>query len=282
MADATSADDGRFRVDSRVEIVYILRALMKSNALVTAYFNGGREFVVTAVLQVDSEQGLVVLDSGSNRELNERLLHGREVSVVSSQDGVRVQFTTDRVAAVSFEGRLAFRLPLPDTIMKLQRREYYRLATPVVHPLKCEIAGPDGKRFELALADISLGGVCLVGQPASFSFEPGMPLEDCRIDLPEIGAIRAGLSRAQQLRRYTQEQRHQPPDRVRVRQAPPATGGDGPALHHPARARPPRQVCRHSLSETRKRTAKARRRRGAKKGPTARPSWLGRSPPPAR
>ena len=75
-----------------------------------------------------NERGVVVPDVvRSNRELNERLLHGREVSVVSSQDGVRVQFTTDRVAAVSFEGRLAFRLPLPDTIMKLQRREYYRL-----------------------------------------------------------------------------------------------------------------------------------------------------------
>jgi c-di-GMP-binding flagellar brake protein YcgR len=193
MADAKSADDGRFRVDSRVEIVYILRALMKSNALVTAYFNGGREFVVTAVLQVDSEQGFVVLDSGSNRELNERLLHGREVSVVSSQDGIRVQCSADRVAAVSFEGRLAFRLPLPATIMKLQRREYYRLATPVAHPLKCDIPGPHGKRLELALADISLGGVCLVGQPAGMSFEPGMALEDCRIELPEIGAIRAGL-----------------------------------------------------------------------------------------
>jgi len=193
MADATSVDDGRFRVDSRVEIVYILRALMKSNALVTAYFNGGREFVVTAVLQVNGERGFVILDSGANRELNEQLLRSPEVSVVSSQDGVRVQFATARVAAVSFEGRLAFQLPLPETIIKLQRREYYRLATPVVHPLKCEITGPDGKRFELALADISLGGVCLVGQPAGFSFEPGLALEDCRIELPEIGAIQAQL-----------------------------------------------------------------------------------------
>lgn len=193
MAETASADDGKFRVDSRVEIVYILRALMKSNALVTAYFDGGREFVVTAVLQVDNDDGFVILDSGSNRELNERLLQGREVSIVSSQDGVRVQFTSDRATAVSFEGRLAFRLPLPDAIIKLQRREYYRLATPVVHPLRCEIAAPGGKRFELALADISLGGVCLVGQPAGFSFEPGVTLEDCRIDLPEVGAIRAGL-----------------------------------------------------------------------------------------
>ena len=193
MADTPGADDGRFRVDSRVEIVYILRALMKSNALVTAYFNSGREFVVTAVLQVDNEHGVVILDSGSNRELNERLLQSREVSVVSSQDGVRVQFTSERVTAVSFEGRLAFRLPLPDHVLKLQRREYYRLATPVVHPVKCEIARLDGKRFELALADISLGGVCLVGQPPGFSFEPGMALEECRIDLPEVGTIRAGL-----------------------------------------------------------------------------------------
>jgi c-di-GMP-binding flagellar brake protein YcgR len=193
MADATSADDGRFRVDSHVEIVYILRALMKSNALVTAYFNGGREFVVTAVLQVDGERGFLTLDSGANRELNERLLHSPEISVVSSQDGVRVQFTTARVSAVSFEGRLAFRLPLPGTIMKLQRREYYRLATPVVHPLKCEISAPDGKRFELALADISLGGVCLVGQPAGFSFEPGLTLAGCRIELPDVGVIQAQL-----------------------------------------------------------------------------------------
>ena len=65
MADASSTDDGRFRVDSRVEIVYILRALMRSNALVTAYFNNGRDFVVTAVLQVDGEQGFVILDGYS-------------------------------------------------------------------------------------------------------------------------------------------------------------------------------------------------------------------------
>ena len=193
MAETTSADDGRFRVDSRVEIVYILRALMKSNALVTAYFNGGREFVVTAVLQVDGEHGFVVLDSGANRELNERLLHGRELSVVSSQDGVKVQFTAiaSRQSASKGGSHSACRCPTP--CMKLQRREYYRLATPVVHPLKCEIAGPDGERFELALADISLGGVCLVGEPASFRFEPGMALENCRIDLPEVGAIRARL-----------------------------------------------------------------------------------------
>jgi c-di-GMP-binding flagellar brake protein YcgR len=195
VADTTAPlDEGKFRIDSRVEIVFILRALMKAGALVTAYFNHGREFVVTAVLDVDAERAHVILDSGSNRDLNERLLKKGEVNVVSSQDGVRVQFGASHVDAVSFEGRLAFRVPLPDTLIKLQRREYYRLTTPVLRPLKCEIPSPDGQHIDMVVADISLGGVCLVGQAASISLEPDTLLEGCRIVLPDVGPITFGLS----------------------------------------------------------------------------------------
>jgi c-di-GMP-binding flagellar brake protein YcgR len=193
MTNAASADDGRFRIESRLEIAYILRALMNSNALVTAYFNGGREFVVTAVLRVDSERGFLIVDSGSNQELNQRLLHSRELSLVSSQDGVRVQFGVDRAEAVSFEGRPAFRVPFPDAVIKLQRRAYYRLATPVLRPLKCAIPRPDGQVIELPVADISVGGVCLVGQAAGLALEQGTELKDCRIALPDIGVIQATL-----------------------------------------------------------------------------------------
>jgi c-di-GMP-binding flagellar brake protein YcgR len=195
MADTPAAlDEDRFRIDSRVEIAFILRALMKSGALVTAYFNHGREFIVTAVLEVDTDSGHVILDSGTNRELNERVLKRSEINVVSSQDGIRVQFGASQVEACSFEGRLAFRVPLPDSLIKLQRREYYRLTTPVLRPLKCEIPSPDGKRIDLVVADISLGGICLVGQAAGISLEPDTIFEGCRIVLPDVGPITFGLS----------------------------------------------------------------------------------------
>jgi c-di-GMP-binding flagellar brake protein YcgR len=190
---SASVDDSRFRVDSDVEIAYILRGLMKSGALVTLYFNGGREFVVSAVLGVETERGFLILDSGANRELNDRLLRSGDVSVVSSQDGVRVQFTGNKVDAVNFEGRLAFRLPMPDSVVKLQRREYYRLPTPVLNPLKCELPAHEGQRAEMAISDISLGGVCLVGERAGSVLEPGTMLEDCRIALPDAGVIHTGM-----------------------------------------------------------------------------------------
>ena len=192
MADPPSMDEGRFRIESRVEVAYILRALMKSNALVTAYFNRGKEFVVTAVLELD-DRGFVILGSGSNPELNERLLRSGEINVVSSQDGVRVQFAAGEVEAVSFEGRLAFRIPMPAALLKLQRREFYRLATPLVQPLRCEFTGARGERIELPVADLSLGGVCLIGEPDGFTLEPGLALDACRITLPAVGTIQAQL-----------------------------------------------------------------------------------------
>jgi len=190
---ADSADDNRFRVESDVEIAYILRGLMKSGALVTAYFNGGREFVVTAVLSVEPERGFIILDSGANRELNDRLLRSGEINVVSSQDGVRVQFSSRKVEGVNFEGRLAFRILMPDSVVKLQRREYYRLATPVLNPIKCDLPAAEGQRVEMPICDISLGGVCLVGERAGSALEPGTMLEDCRIVLPEAGVIQTSM-----------------------------------------------------------------------------------------
>ena len=190
MANAPAKqDEARFRVVSRVEIAYILRSLAKSGALVTVYFNGDREFVVTSVLSVDAERGTVILDSGAKDETNQRLLRSRDLSMVSTQDGVKVQFATDPAQAAMFEGRPAFRVSFPDSLLKLQRREFYRIPTPVLQAIKCAVPAAQGRLVELAVADISLGGVCLVGEVNGAVLEIGCVLEGCRILLPDAGAL---------------------------------------------------------------------------------------------
>lgn len=191
---AAAPDDGRFRVDSAVEIAFILRAIMKSGALVTANLGQGKEFVVTAILEVDAERGRALLDSGSNPQLNERVLRGQQLTVVSMQDGVKVEFDVRRVEATSFEGRLAFQIPFPDSLVKLQRREYYRLPAPLRHPLKCQIAVKGGGITDTTVGDISLGGVSLLGEHAALKLEVGELFESCRIALPEVGIITAQLA----------------------------------------------------------------------------------------
>jgi len=176
-----------------MEIAFILRAMMKSNALVTAYFGPSRDFVVTALLQVEPELGILLLDSGSNPQLNQHLLRSQRLTVVSSQDGVRVQFELQTVEATSFEGRLAFSTPFPESLLKIQRREYYRVPAPILHPLKCQLTQPDGAAVETVIGDISVGGVSLIGEPAGIKFEPGELHENCRIVLPDVGTVNTAL-----------------------------------------------------------------------------------------
>lgn len=201
---AAEPDDGRYRIYSRVEIAFILRAIMKSGTLITAYFGRGKDFVVTAILDVDAERGQVLVDSGSNAQLNERLLRGQQLTLVSTQDGVKVECHIERVEATSFEGRLAFQIPFPDSLLKLQRREYYRLLAPLLHPLKCQVplAGPgaadaaadNNSVVDATVGDISLGGVSLMGEHSGLKLEAGQLFEGCRIVLPEVGTITAKLA----------------------------------------------------------------------------------------
>lgn len=194
VGSAAAPDEGRYRVTSKVEIAFILRAIMKSGALVTANFGQGKDFVVTAILDVDTADQRVLLDSGSNAQLNERLLRGQQLTIVSTQDGVKVEFSVRQIEATSFEGRLAFLIPFPDSLLKLQRREYYRLAAPLAQPLKCQIPLQEGGIANTTVGDISLGGVSLMGEHAGLKLESGQVFEGCRIVLPEVGTITAKLA----------------------------------------------------------------------------------------
>jgi flagellar brake protein len=189
----STSDDGKYRIYGRVEIAFILRAIMKSGALVTAYFGQGNDFIVTALLAVDTDAESIIIDGGSNTVLNERLVRGQHLKIVSSQDGVKVEFEVDRVEPASFEGRLAFQISFPESMLKLQRREYYRLAMPVLNPLKCQIRLPDGTVAETVVGDISLGGVSLMGEHPKLTLELGTIFENCRIQLPDLGVLQIKL-----------------------------------------------------------------------------------------
>jgi flagellar brake protein len=189
----SAPEDGKYRIYAHVEIAFILRAIMKSSALVTAYLGAGKDFIVTAILAVNADSQSIIIDCGSNPSLNERLLRLQQLSVVSSQDGVKVEFEVNHVEAASFEGRLAFRIPFPESLVKLQRREFYRLPAPVLNPLKCQIPIAGGGTAETVVGDISLGGVSLMGEHAVLDLQLGAIYENCRILLPEIGVIQTKL-----------------------------------------------------------------------------------------
>ena len=189
------ADHSEFLVRGKGEILPILRNLQSAVDRITVYFNEGRDFLLTAIIAIDEDS--VTLDFGASEEMNRRALEADKVFCVARHEKVRIQFVLHGLRQVEYQGRPAFRAPLPDDLLRLQRREYYRLATPIANPLKCliPVTAEDGAttEIEVRVADVSGGGLAFTQPTEGVVFTKDMRLANCRVELPEVGTLVATL-----------------------------------------------------------------------------------------
>ena len=193
VTDDKDGDYARFMVSSKQEMAQILRAIMKQNGMVTGYFNQGQGFVLTSFLLVDPVSDNIVVDHGPDAQANQQILASKKIIMVTSQNNIKIQFSVSKIDPCTIGGRAAFRIPFPDTLLKLQRREFYRLTVPLRENLRCSVPDLGGKAYELEVADLSVGGAGLMGIPLSVTLEIGMRLENCRMTLAEEGVIAGTL-----------------------------------------------------------------------------------------
>lgn len=189
-------DDERYRVVSRMEIVALLRAIGGHRELVTVQFGGAAgDFVVSAVLGVNPEFEEVVLDYGADEAAMQRLLRSDRLRISTQLDHIRIHFQADVAEAVSFEGGRAFRIRVPESLMRLQRRDCYRLKIPLGRPLLCEIPAHEAnpKALALRVRDISVAGIGLCEYPKDMRVAVGMVWSGCRINLPGLGQLVADV-----------------------------------------------------------------------------------------
>ena len=128
--------------------------------------------------------------------LNQRLLAVNSLTITTYVEHVKIQFSVQRAETTTFEGRPAIRVRLPESLMRLQRREHYRISTPVVKPLRCVVPGlldRNGQMVEFRVADISCGGLAMVTNASQIHVDLGQEFLECEIELPNIGVVTTGL-----------------------------------------------------------------------------------------
>jgi flagellar brake protein len=188
-------DDDRFRIHSRMEIVGLLRAVSAHREIVSVQFGGAQDFVVTAVLAVNPDFEEVVLDYGADQAAMQRLLRASRLRVMTQLNQVRIQFQADVASPVAFEGGAAFRVRLPDSVLRFQRRDAYRLKIPLGRPLVCDVPAADTvpQPLSIRVRDISVAGIGLIDYPKDFRPSVGMVWPGCCVRLPDLGPLVADL-----------------------------------------------------------------------------------------
>lgn len=188
----TPNDLERFRTSDRYEISRVLRDLLRGHELVTLGVRDDSGFILTSVVHVDSEQQRFYLDPGADPGANERLLHADKVLFLSHHNRVRVQFMIDRLESGERDGAPVFIAPFPQSMIRVQRREFYRVRTPAAAPLLCHFL-LGGHSIQATIVDISLGGIGIIEPERHLELEAGSVLERCRIELPDEGSIETAV-----------------------------------------------------------------------------------------
>ena len=188
-------DYAQYLLHAKSEIVFVLRNLLEHVSQITIFFNEGKDLLLTTLIAVDEDS--VLLDFGASSETNRKALEVEKLFCVASLEKVRIQFLLRGLTQTAYEGRPAFRAAFPTDLLRLQRREFFRLTMPITRPLKCQIpiAEADGENnfvVDMNVVDISGGGLALA-LPDGIDFSADKEFKNCRIDLPEVGTITATL-----------------------------------------------------------------------------------------
>jgi c-di-GMP-binding flagellar brake protein YcgR len=185
-----------YEVGSRREIISLLRNIGEKNQLIRMLIHGEADVCVTSILEVDPDTNTLILDRSIDGDQNNRILAARRISFETSLDKIRILFASEGVTETIFEKRPALQIAVPATLVRLQRREFYRMPTPVSNPVRAIVPLPEelgGETAIFPLADISCGGIAMLDNKFMLGNTIGLNYPGCRIDLPDIGTVMTTL-----------------------------------------------------------------------------------------
>jgi flagellar brake protein len=195
IADTDTENWHDFEVGSRREIIALLRAIADQKQEVRVAARDGGAVYTTSLLDVDGDADTVLIDRPLDPDYERALLAG-DVSFETSLDKIRIFFGSDSLHAALHDGKPALRMSVPTSLVRLQRREYYRMATPLTNPVRVTIPLPPelgGGVHVFPLADISVGGIAILDNQFVLGEPIGRDYAECRIELPDLGNITTGL-----------------------------------------------------------------------------------------
>lgn len=176
-----------YLIENQAGVVAKLKMLAKNNTMITAMYNNGESSMSTGIIQVLRDMDLVALDIGPTESLNEQLLKAGRIVFKAELDGVDAQFTASSITRAKLKGEPVFAIPIPDSMLWVQRREYFRVRIPLGAPAYCEIMQADGSYRKYKVYDICSGGLSLHDEFEDLEVDNGIALSACKLELPEQG-----------------------------------------------------------------------------------------------
>lgn len=143
--------DDSAMIKNRAMIINNLAMLVKNKCNLSVAL-GGKETLLTVLLQINHKEQTVIIDYGSSEYLNKKLLKVKTPGFNTVFNGIQVSFHVGGVREGKYQGSNCFIIDIPAQLYWYNRREYYRVECPVAASsyIKIEIAEPEeGAKLEV-------------------------------------------------------------------------------------------------------------------------------------
>ncbi|NIO39445.1 MAG: hypothetical protein GTO41_04100 [Burkholderiales bacterium] len=197
----STGHSGRFNADvagsrllwSRHQIIQLLRRFIREERSISVHYANEGKLIVTRALGLNTDLDRIYFEYGDHKAANSLLLRSHNVQFSMENAGGSSQFTSPRVRDVLHEGKPVFHSPIPDRIVQSDRRLHRRITIPEVSAPVVRFTLPDGRKAEGQLADMSSGGIGVIGLATDLKVPTGTLIYNCLIELNDGAGVLVNL-----------------------------------------------------------------------------------------
>ncbi|MFW5443703.1 MAG: flagellar brake protein [Methylococcaceae bacterium] len=186
-------ETAKYLVRNQKQVFNYLKMLSAERCLISAAFGeDDKDTFLTAILDIDEKKKTITIDCGPKEYLNKRLLDSAIIKCATEYKGIKVQFEGRKVKKAGKTGQPAFTIPIPGSISWVQRRQFYRIKSPLSKNSYCTVSYTNLETEEettlnLQLYDLSASGFSILNDEAEFSNQliPSAEFKNCTLALHE-------------------------------------------------------------------------------------------------
>jgi c-di-GMP-binding flagellar brake protein YcgR len=182
---AASDFEDRFLIVGQTPIRFMLAGYARDAVPFSVRLGAAETQFMTTLLGVDAAKGRVYFDLSGSPEMNRLVLAADHLVFAGRPEGIHVQFQTPAPVEARFDGGRAFSVPLPRDVLRLQRRESFRIDLPLVRPVQLSANLPGGGTLSLPVHNLSVAGLGLTAAVLPETLLEDVVLARGRFLLPE-------------------------------------------------------------------------------------------------
>jgi c-di-GMP-binding flagellar brake protein YcgR len=162
----------------------MLKRILSHRALLTITMPGSNKIYNSAILEINQEQGTLLLDELNPKGGHDQLLETKKLHARAMVKGTDISFNTILEEANIEDGISIYQVRFPDVVWHYQKRQDFRITLePGIH-IPVHLGLESGKRIQGELIDISKTGIRFY-MKTYMELEVGAILPNCQINLPD-------------------------------------------------------------------------------------------------